>query len=483
TQPILQTSLDLCLENNFKPTFSKINRMIMPAVSALQLGGLDVRNQSDRVKQRLSEFQKTENIFDGLSHYPVQGFWDTEDIVLNLMQEPNSYIYQTVITDLLTTMQRLYEHNEAKNDLRTLVVIDECGSVFPLTGKDIDTDRFMERLIKSCRACGIGRINITQQPHKVADYVPDNSAYFLTFPIAGTAIDPIKKYIMLSDEQVSHIQKLEKYGEGIFRDRRFDRPYIIQVPPYLDDSPILRSEVNAMMQPYIENLIQKYTQKPEPVRAKSEIYSEAQLEYYRKKIWSHTRAVLEKLYSEPFLNHTKIQTVMDISRSKFKKSIEWLEGHRLLKTIKCKTSKTREATFYPLTVDGFRLLEIPEKDRKNGAHMFKHDYYKMRLFECLKAMKLSPAMEYLPDNLKTMGAHGRIDVYCKSKKGKQYANEITLSFSNLIDNVKKCDLADMDVISIICEDQAGIDKAKAKIEDAHIRTRAEIKYKKINEYL
>jgi len=455
----------------------------MPAVSALQLGGLDVRNQSDRVKQRLSEFQKTENIFDGLSHYPVKGFWDTEDIVLNLMQEPNSYIYQTIITDLLTTMQRLYEHNEAKNDLRTLVVIDECGSVFPETGKDNDTDRFMERLIKSCRACGIGRINITQQPHKVADYVPDNSAYFLTFPIAGTAINPIKKFIGLSDEQVNHIQKLEKYGEGIFRDRRFDRPYVIQVPPDIDDTPIGKIEAQNLMKPYIDGLEQKYTPKPEPVRAKSEIYSEAQLEYYRKKIWRHTRAVLEKLNSEPFLNHTKIQTIMDISRSKFKKSIEWLEENRFLKTIECKTSRTKGAKFYALTIDGFRLLEIPENKRKHGSRMFKHDYYCMRVYEYLKGKGLDPVMEYLPPDLKSLGARGRIDVYCKSRKGKQYANEITLSQSNLISNVEKCDLAGMDVISIICEDQGGIDSAKVNIEDEHLKMRAEIKFKKINEYL
>ena len=289
----------------------------------------------------------------------------------------------------------------------------------------------------------------------------------------------------LSEEQLAYIPKLEKQGEGIFRDRRFDRPYIIQVPPDLNDAPILKAEADRIMKPYIEGLIQKYTETPksEPVKVKTEIYSDEQINYWKDKIWQDTRAILEKLREDPFLNHTALMNVMHQPRAKFQISIEWLTKMKFLKTIKCKTSKTRPSTFYAITIEGFRLLEIPENMRKHGARMFRHDYYKMRVFKHLKKKKLMPKMEYLPDNLKSLGSAGRIDVYCKSKKGKHYANEITLSRSNLTENIEKCDAAKMDVITIICEDLGEIDKAKAKVEKANIMTRAKIKYMKISDYL
>lgn len=485
TQPILKVASNICLKYGNEPTFSKINRMILPAVKHLELGSYEVKNHADKVRQRLSEFIDTEEIFDGDCHYPIDEFWTEEDIILNLMDEPSSYIYRTFLSDLLVTMQRYYEQKRTENRLNTLIVIDECRSVFPYKSpySEDDTDGFLERFITTARSSGIGRITITQEPHNVSNWLPDNSAFFWTFPIAGRAIDHLKNFMNLSDEQISHIAKLEKHGEGIFRDRRFDRPYIIEVPPYLNDKPIDMNYAKALMQPYIDNLQARFTAKQKLVRKKAEIYTDAQLNYYRSKIWTHTRAVLEKLHSDPFLNKTKLMALIDGGRKKFDMSIEYLTKRRFIKAIECKMSKTRPATFYALTVDGFRLLEIPEEKRKHGARMFKHDYYCMRVYEYLAKKNLSPIQEFLPGNLKSLGAHGRIDVYCESRNGKRYANEITLSFSNLINNVKKCDLAGMDAITIICEDQAGIDRAKAMIEDAHIRTNPELKFKKIGEYL
>jgi hypothetical protein len=83
--------------------------MIKPAVQSLELGGYEVKNHADKVRQRLSEFIDTEEIHDGNCHYPIDKFWIQEDIILNLMDEPSSYIYRTFLSDLLVNMQRYYE--------------------------------------------------------------------------------------------------------------------------------------------------------------------------------------------------------------------------------------------------------------------------------------------------------------------------------------------------------------------------------------
>ena len=237
------------------------------------------------------------------------------------------------------------------------------------------------------------------------------------------------------------------------------------------------------MLPIIKPLQQEINIKPAPVRKKIKIYSEEQIEEFRKNIFPHSRAVIEKLANEPFLNHTKLQGALSGSRKQFKASIKWLIQFKFLREIECKSSKTRSAKFYALTPDAFNLLEIPKSKRKHGARLFKHDYYCMRVHKYLSARGLNPALEYLPGSLKTMGGFDRIDVYCKSKDGKDYANEITLSFSNYIGNIKKCDVAGMDIICIICENKGGIDSAKRKLENAHIKTNAEIQFRKINEYM
>jgi len=73
------------------------------------------------------------------------------------MDEPNSYIYRTFLSDLFITMQRYYGQNKNQNQINTLFVIDECRSVFPTTSEHSgdDTGRFLEQFITTSRSSGI----------------------------------------------------------------------------------------------------------------------------------------------------------------------------------------------------------------------------------------------------------------------------------------------------------------------------------------
>ena len=79
--------------------------------------------------------------------------------------------------------------------MNTLFVFDECRSIFPKKSEysEDETDRFLEQFITTSRSSGIGRITITQEPESVAKWLSINSAFYLAFPISGSAIDSIKK--------------------------------------------------------------------------------------------------------------------------------------------------------------------------------------------------------------------------------------------------------------------------------------------------
>ena len=82
------------------------------------------------------------------------------------------------------------------------------GMGWPPSGKQI------ERLLDTS---GI----LSDACNNVTDWLLDNSAFFWAFPIAGRSIESLRMFMNLSEEQLAYIPKLEKQGEGIFRDRRF----------------------------------------------------------------------------------------------------------------------------------------------------------------------------------------------------------------------------------------------------------------------
>lgn len=231
TQPVLKGAVRLCQAKKAPLTFSNIKKEVQAAADMFG-EGLKSKESVFKIMARLFEFMDTGHVMDTPAGFSIADFWTKEDICLNLMDQPNDYIYATLITDLLLKIQRYHEAHKTSGKLNTLIVIDECRSVFPARRDihDIDPDRLMERFITTARSAGVGRITITQEPQSVTDWLADNSAFFLTFPIAGQAYEYLRRCQNLKDEQLEYIEKLPEKGTGIMRDVRFDRKYLIQIP-------------------------------------------------------------------------------------------------------------------------------------------------------------------------------------------------------------------------------------------------------------
>lgn len=469
TQPILKIAVKRCfmkngvfVGSNHYPTFSQILSEIDNAATQMELQGYEKKNVCDKLKIRLSEFKETGDILNCRHGYQINDFWSKEDICLNVMDEPNDYIYATVITELLINLQRYHEQNQTHPArLKTLIGIDECRSVFPVKKNhfDYDSDRFLEKWTTTARSSGIGRITITQEPQSVSSWLTNNCAFFLTFPIAGEAVDHLKKLQNLSDEQIAYIQKLPKYGTGIFRDRRFDRCYLIQVPGDLDIVEVTKTEVEDIMKPYIEN-IQAQLPNPEPVaasiREKSQSTGGINFQAFRKKTNVHHNAfdILDVLKEDPFVHYTALRDDrLKFTADKMKSASDWLISSGLITVVKCAGPSGKQANYLSLTEKAQDNLKISKANRISPSH-FRHTLYCERIKNRLESKGHKAIREYavLPGGSHTSDS-GRIDVYA-ADINTAYEITLTLNKGDILKNVYKCfSHFRVDQLCIVCERQ------------------------------
>ena len=334
-QPILKQAVRLCYEKGIPPTFTDINLQLSRAVAILEQHGYTAKDSADKIRLRLSEFEDTGEIFNCRYGYPIDSFWSKEDIIVNLMEEPNPYIYSTFISDLLISLMRFYFMQPlTEPGLRTLIGMDECRSVFPNRKdlNDFDSDRYLEQFITTARSSGIGRITITQEPESVSEYLLKNSAFFLTFPVFGPSLQTIQKYQNLSDEQAAFMFSLPEVGVGVMRDLRLGRPYIVDIPYDLEEGQITKEETEAIMRPYIKALQESIRPKePAPVQIeKRKPYTQDDIDRIRIELDKETFAILQYLKKHPFKNKTEIGIATKAGQKKTEPSIEVLKKMGLI---------------------------------------------------------------------------------------------------------------------------------------------------------
>ena len=85
-------------------------------------------------------------------------------------------------------------------------------------------------------------------------WLTDNSAFILAFPIGGKSRNHVKQLLNLTNDQAKYIDELPEYGTAIFRDRRFHRRYLVDVPCDLEITTITQDEIKQIMQSFIEKL-------------------------------------------------------------------------------------------------------------------------------------------------------------------------------------------------------------------------------------
>jgi Cdc6-like AAA superfamily ATPase len=460
TVPALRYAVKKCYMDNgvFNgsknfPVYREILSNLPLYLKEYKIPGYDMTNSIGRLGNRLVDFMEERDILNCKNGFTTSFFLE-HDLCINVMDE-NEFTVRTTLLNIFYDIQRYLQSDpHSIPDMRILVIIDEARWLFDISRDkmDIPSNKVLESWFTSCRESGFGRIIITQEPGSVSKFVTSNCGFRWSFPVFGKeSMEAVGNLNNLTAKQARYIMKLPRFGSGIFSYPGFDRPFIIQVSEGLDlNKSVAPEEAEKTSRPFIEKQ-HALIEAQQPVKTKT--YTEEDLEEIRIIIHSDTWNILEILQNERFLHHTALLGKAGVGQNKFKFSIDWLEKQGFLLSLSCKSSKTKDAIFYPLTEKAHDLLKTEKSRRKPSPERFKHTYYCEIVKHWHEAEGLKAIREYsIGDDF--------IDVFIE-QNGVKTAFEITLSFSNLEHNIMKCFVRmGIDHLFIVCENKGGMDRAE-----------------------
>ena len=469
SQPIFKRMIERGFEKHKRnPNFVELFKEIIPAAKEIETEGYDQKNVKDHIRSMISTFIQTKEVLNCHKGMTVQDFFSKEDIILNLKKTPKEYVLPTLIVDIFKDLQRYYERFPVyPPKLRTLIIVDECRDIFPSEIKNKqdnqDPNSPMINFVTSRRSSGIGMIAITQEPQSAPDWLTNNSAYVLCFPIGGKGRSYMQNLISLTDKESAFLEKLPEKGTGIMRYRGFDRKFLVEVPGDLEVKPISKEEVDEIMQPFIQQLhkdIQLSSTQTVDVdaininKAKKDAIDQLNALY-----------LLEKLISNPFITYTQLRNMSGISSSdRMKSSYDWLIEQGFIEIIECVASSSGAKTKYPALTQ-----KVARPHPVNPRH-FKHTMYKNRIFDWLISQGHDAVLEYSANG----ESDDRIDVYSSGTETDAmrigYEVTLTLNKTDIMKNVTKCLKAPFNVkeLNIVCENTEDLEKAMQMIAQSNM---------------
>jgi hypothetical protein len=310
----------------------------------------------------------------------------------------------------------------------------------------------MISFVTTRRASGIGVVAITQEPQSAPPWLTNNSAYVLAFPIGGEGRSHVQQLLNLTDEQAAYIDELPKQGTGIFRDRRFNRRYLVQVPGDLEIERLTEEEIDQLRAQQPKPLSQESSE-PEPIEV-AKLKKQSLMQF-------DAMTILEILKKVPFTHKTALMQGLELSSDRMNSAKAWLQSERLVSTISCK-SKTRDAEYLVLTKKAQISLNIPMSQRI-APSAFKHALYCEGVKNWLESQGYKAIREFRGDGR----YYERIDVYAE-QNGRRVAYEIqlTLNADDLMANIRKCiSLFRVHEVCIVCETMEGVNRAKKIVSE------------------
>ncbi len=449
-------------------TFSELFKHIDAAAELdLELESFKSKEVKENLKFRFADFINTGNIMDCEHGFTVQDVWSKEDIILNIMDEQNDYLYRTFITSLMMGLQRYYSREDMRPPrLKTLLVFDECRAIFKSKKDthDFNTDRYFEIFSTTARSCGIGRICITQEPQSLASWLTNNNAIALNFPIAGDSLEYVPKLMNLTEEQTSYIFKLSKYGDCIVRDRRLGRPYLMEIPGDLEITDFTYKESKQASKRFTEPLHEQLAEKSKHKEDKPKL-SDLPIEMQR---------ILNELKNDPFASFTELRTKTNLG-AKMKNLILNTIDLGLIEEKIYRAGQGKNTRYFALTETAQNMLQLSYNSRIS-SRLFLHSLYAGWVCEYLEAKKLTGLIEFTGKSYDDQSQtemlsmkdndgldaeiKARIDVYCPELRT---AFEITRSdLRHLNLNIFKCFSYfkdHVDKLFIVCESKQILDDA------------------------
>jgi hypothetical protein len=485
-QPLFKNTVNICMDRFGNDTnFHKLSNSINVSAKFLGIQGPEHRNLRDNLRSTLFSFRETEKVLNSKNGFTVEDFFTKNDLILNMQpwQQPSDYVIATFLSDLLKDIQRFYRTNPLYGKMRTLIVIDECRRVFPGTQTHNKTGHEpnapMIEFFTTKRSDGIGFAGGTQEFSSAPDWLVINSAYILSMAISGKGRKDAKDILNLTKEQASFIDHFPKFGTGIMRYRGFEKRFLVVIPSDLDDTPIHPNEVKELMKDKIKALHEpiekaieeeilelKEKQQIEEEKKKQKQIQKMTLKMATKQAITYLDSItiIDSIVKNNFIHKTQIrESSLKKSSGRMNDAVNYLLSENFITiqkgmNVACNSPNTE----YLLLTDKAKENYNLNTKIYDPSH-FKHTLYENRVEKFLIFKGCETKIEYTEKD-----KQGFIDILAiEPDTKKRIAYEITLSFSNLVDNVLKClNVFNIDDVHIVTENQTEEKKAEARIANS-----------------
>lgn len=387
---------------------------------------------------------------------PFETF-QTENLVLEMDTGFTDRMYNFTIA---TIANQLYMHNKAKDIGGTIKhwwVIDEARILFN-AHRDVSAfgESILTEILTKSRAYGISFLLASHEAGSFNSVMRSLSYLKIAFPLNDSSdLDFIKASFGLSEEQTQALFELPPYGTAVVRYGGYKNPFLMEVPFFEIKQKISDDELKNRMASFYSDLDRHIKKAVMPTRA--EIKTEADTET---NMPASSAALLFFLGKYPFTTVRGLAEVAGFkSPSQISKALEWLIQNEFIRIEKHRTSKTK-MSMYPVLME--KALAYLNIDNVPGKGSFEHALYQHLVFEKITKNGYTAKIE---GRMKC--SNKLIDVLAVPPDRKLVvAFEITLSFSNLRNNIVLDFNAGASEVVIVCRTKEGMSKAKGIIAGA-----------------
>jgi hypothetical protein len=378
--------------------------------------------------------------------------WRDENIVLEMDEGFSDNMYCFVVSHL-AGLRYLYNKKMGLggSKLRTLFNIDEGRILFNANRDTKDFgESYITEIITKTREFGIGFIISSQETASFNQTVRSISYLKIAFPLTdGKDVNFIKDSFGLTDEQAEFLFKLPRFGQAIVRYGGYEHPFILGVPRYDLEGSVSDAEVKQRMASFYGTLRQsiKHDNAFKP-------------SYEIRPASSAAVSLLHFLSKKPF---TKISDMTQApgfkSNTEVAKALSWLEKNGYVNRELYKVSKRgRKAHFAILTSKSFEQYGFKPVP---GKGTFEHKLYQHKIAQYLERA----GFEDVKIEGRVGGSQKSIDVLARAVDDSFIGHEVTLSFDNLLDNIRNDLSAGCTEVVIVARDKPGMAKAQKLVQN------------------
>lgn len=372
--------------------------------------------------------------------------------------------------DIATIAHQLYTHNKAKDIGGTIKhwwVVDEARILFNAY-RDVSDfgESILTEILTKSRAYGISFLLASQESASFNSVMRSLSFLKIAFPLNDDSdLDFIQASFGLSNEQKDALFAIPPRGTAVVRYGGYEKPFLLEVPFFEIKQKVSDAELENWMAPFYAKIDQQVAD------IKTEAGSATNVP-------AACAAILFFLGKYPFTNISGLGQVSGFkSPAQINKAVEWLIDNEYVRIEKYRTSKAKKSN-YPVLLE--KALAYLNVDNLPGKGSFLHSLYQNLVFEKITKNGYTAKIEG-----RMKGSNKLIDVLAVPPDRKLVvAFEITLSFSNLRNNIVLDFNAGASEVVIVCRTKEGMSKAKGIIAGAgfpeHINQ--QIRYETIDAY-